>query len=226
MRLLSNFSSLGEFLEHISLAIEMESDDGKIKESVSIMTVHASKGLEFDAIFMPFMEDGVFPNQRVINEAKNEIGLEEERRLCYVAITRAIKHLYITFSKNRFFAGSLIPSVKSRFVEDIMSNSSTSFEIFEQEFSAIFAPKRIDSDNEEYGFNQARKHKNSGYTPSAKRAVSLKTGFNKQVATKAKVKHKLFGVGIVIKLDGIFVDVCFESGESKTIRKDFLELVD
>ena len=225
LRLLSNFSSLSEFLEHITLAMETEEGEESRQDSVSIMTIHASKGLEFEAVFLPFMEDGIFPNQRVLNEMKNEQGLEEERRLCYVAITRAIKYLYITFSKNRFFAGSLIPAIKSRFVEEILSVKSSAVDIFEQEFSAVFAPKRVDDSNDEYGFNAIKKQKNSGYTPSAKRAVSLKNELNKKISIGAKVKHKIFGIGIVGKVDGIFLEVSFDSNDKKMIRKDFLELI-
>jgi len=222
LRLLSSFSSLSEFLEHISLAVDTENGQDTQQEAVSIMTVHASKGLEFEAVFMPFMEDGVFPNQRTIDEAKTEKGLEEERRLCYVAITRAIRHLFITHSKNRFFGGALVPANRSRFVDEICSHSSTAYETFEQEFSAIYAPKRVDSESSEYGFGASRRPKNSGYTPSTKRAVSLKTDLNKKLDIDQIVSHKLFGSGKIIKIDGIFAEVAFENGDIKMIRKDFL----
>jgi DNA helicase-2/ATP-dependent DNA helicase PcrA len=225
LRLLSNYNSLGEFLEHITLTMENDNENELNNESVSIMTIHAAKGLEFEAVFMPFMEDGVFPNQRVLNEMKNESDLEEERRLCYVAITRTKKFLYMSFSKNRFFANASVPVTRSRFIDEICCHSSKSFELFEQEFSAIYAPKRFDLDNDEYGFVASKKAKNSGYTPNPKRALSLKPSLNKEISKDAKVIHKIFGQGDVKKVDGLFVEVLFENGDSKMIRKDFLEIV-
>ena len=82
------------------------------------MTMHASKGLEFDVVFLPGWEEGLFPHQKSIEE-KGESGLEEERRLAYVGITRAKKLAYISFSMNRFYQGDWIDSMASRFIEEL-----------------------------------------------------------------------------------------------------------
>ena len=82
------------------------------------MTMHASKGLEFDVIFLPGWEEGLFPHQKSLEE-KGEKGLEEERRLAYVGITRAKKKAYISFSMNRFYQGDWIDSIASRFVDEL-----------------------------------------------------------------------------------------------------------
>ena len=82
------------------------------------MTMHSSKGLEFDVVFLPGWEEGLFPHQKSIEE-KGESGLEEERRLAYVGITRAKKLAYISFSMNRFYQGDWIDSMASRFIEEL-----------------------------------------------------------------------------------------------------------
>ncbi len=84
------------------------------------MTMHASKGLEFDVVFLPGWEEGLFPHQKSIDE-KGEKGLEEERRLAYVGITRAKKRAFISFSMNRFYQGDWIDSMASRFVDELPS---------------------------------------------------------------------------------------------------------
>merc|ERR1739848_116930 len=87
-------------------------------KKINLMTMHASKGLEFDVVFLPGWEEGLFPHQKSIEE-KGESGLEEERRLAYVGITRAKKLAYISFSMNRFYQGDWIDSMASRFIEEL-----------------------------------------------------------------------------------------------------------
>ena len=113
---MKEFDNLESFLEHVSLATSIDNDwDG---EKVNLMTMHASKGLEFDAVFLPGWEEGLFPHQRSIDE-KGQQGLEEERRLAYVGITRAIHDVYISFSLNRFYQGDWIDSISSRFIDEL-----------------------------------------------------------------------------------------------------------
>ena len=104
------------FLEHVALATSLDQDWQS--EKVNLMTIHASKGLEFDVVFLPGWEEGLFPHQKSIEE-KGESGLEEERRLAYVAITRAKKLAKISFSMNRFYQGDWIDSMASRFVDEL-----------------------------------------------------------------------------------------------------------
>ena len=113
---MKEFDNLESFLEHVALATSIDQDwQG---QKVNLMTMHASKGLEFDMIFLPGWEEGLFPHQKSLEE-KGEKGLEEERRLAYVGITRAKKFLNISFSMNRFYQGDWIDSIASRFIEEL-----------------------------------------------------------------------------------------------------------
>ena len=113
---MKEFDNLEGFLEHVALATSLDQDWQS--EKVNLMTMHASKGLEFDVVFLPGWEEGLFPHQKSIEE-KGENGLEEERRLAYVGITRAKKLAKISFSLNRFYQGDWIDSMASRFVDEL-----------------------------------------------------------------------------------------------------------
>ena len=113
---MKEFDNLENFLEHVSLATSIDQDwEG---EKINMMTMHAAKGLEFDVVFLPGWEEGLFPHQKSIEE-KGQNGLEEERRLAYVGITRAKKNAIISFSMNRFYQGDWIDSMASRFIEEL-----------------------------------------------------------------------------------------------------------
>ena len=113
---MKEFDNLESFLEHVSLATSIDQEwDG---EKINMMTMHAAKGLEFDVVFLPGWEEGLFPHQKSIEE-KGQNGLEEERRLAYVGITRAKKKAIISFSMNRFYQGDWIDSMASRFIEEL-----------------------------------------------------------------------------------------------------------
>ncbi len=113
---MKEFNNLESFLEHVSLATSVDQEwDG---EKINMMTMHAAKGLEFDVVFLPGWEEGLFPHQKSIEE-KGQKGLEEERRLAYVGITRAKNKAIISFSMNRFYQGDWIDSMASRFIEEL-----------------------------------------------------------------------------------------------------------
>ncbi|MDC3174072.1 UvrD-helicase domain-containing protein [Candidatus Pelagibacter sp.] len=113
---MKEFDNLESFLEHVSLATSIDQEwDG---EKINMMTMHAAKGLEFDVVFLPGWEEGLFPHQKSIEE-KGQNGLEEERRLAYVGITRAKKKAVISFSMNRFYQGDWIDSMASRFIDEL-----------------------------------------------------------------------------------------------------------
>ena len=113
---MKEFDNLESFLEHVALATSLDQDWES--EKVNLMTLHASKGLEFEIVYLPGWEEGLFPHQKSIEE-KGENGLEEERRLAYVGITRAKKIAKISFSMNRFYQGDWIDSMASRFVDEL-----------------------------------------------------------------------------------------------------------
>ncbi len=113
---MKEFDNLESFLEHVSLATSIDQKwDG---EKINLMTMHGSKGLEFDVVFLPGWEEGLFPHQKSIDE-KGQDGLEEERRLAYVGITRAKKIAIISFAMNRFYQGDWIDSLASRFLDEL-----------------------------------------------------------------------------------------------------------
>ena len=113
---MKDFDNLESFLEHVALATSLDQDWES--EKVNLMTLHASKGLEFNIVYLPGWEEGLFPHQKSIEE-KGESGLEEERRLAYVGITRAKEVAKISFSMNRFYQGDWMDSIASRFVDEL-----------------------------------------------------------------------------------------------------------
>ena len=132
---MKEFDNLESFLEHVSLATSIDQEwDG---EKVNMMTMHASKGLEFEVVFLPGWEEGLFPHQKSIEE-KGQNGLEEERRLAYVGITRAKKKAIISFSMNRFYQGDWIDSMASRFIDELPEKyleKNSSFDEVEDEMN-------------------------------------------------------------------------------------------
>ena len=138
---MKEFNNLESFLEHVSLATSIDQNwDG---EKINMMTMHAAKGLEFDVVFLPGWEEGLFPHQKSIEE-KGQNGLEEERRLAYVGITRAKKKAIVSFSMNRFYQGDWIDSMASRFIEELPEKYLEKNSFFEDE---------VDND-QDFDFNQ------------------------------------------------------------------------
>jgi DNA helicase II / ATP-dependent DNA helicase PcrA len=137
---MKEFDNLEGFLEHVSLATSVDQEwEG---EKVNMMTMHGSKGLEFDVVFLPGWEEGLFPHQKSIEE-KGQNGLEEERRLAYVGITRAKKKAIISFSMNRFYQGDWIDSMASRFIEELPEKHLEKNSFFDEEL-----------DENDFDFNQ------------------------------------------------------------------------
>ena len=131
---MKEFDNLESFLEHVSLATSIDKDwEG---QKINMMTMHAAKGLEFDAVFLPGWEEGLFPNQKSIEE-KGQSGLEEERRLAYVGITRAKTKAIISFSMNRFYQGDWIDSMASRFIDELPEDYLEKNSFFEDEKNEI-----------------------------------------------------------------------------------------
>ena len=147
---MKEFDNLESFLEHVALATSLDQDwEG---EKVNLMTMHGSKGLEFEVVFLPGWEEGLFPHQKSIEE-KGEKGLEEERRLAYVGITRAKKIAKISFSMNRFYQGDWIDSMASRFIEELPSENIEKNNFF------------VEDEVEDYEFNQDAEFENEIKSP-------------------------------------------------------------
>ena len=138
---MKEFDNLESFLEHVSLATSIDQEwDG---QKINMMTMHAAKGLEFDVVFLPGWEEGLFPHQKSIEE-KGQNGLEEERRLAYVGITRAKKRAIISFSMNRFYQGDWIDSMASRFLDELPNDFLERNSFFEEDKNEM----------DEFEFNQ------------------------------------------------------------------------
>ena len=149
---MKEFDNLETFLEHVSLATSIDQEwEG---EKINMMTMHAAKGLEFDVVFLPGWEEGLFPHQKSIEE-KGQSGLEEERRLAYVGITRAKKRAIISFSMNRFYQGDWIDSMASRFIEELPEKYL--------EKNSFFDEENINDDD--FEFNQDFEFEESSRSP-------------------------------------------------------------
>ncbi len=144
---MKEFDNLESFLEHVALATSIDQQwEG---EKINLMTIHASKGLEFDAVFLPCWEEGMFPHQKSIDE-KGQSGLEEERRLAYVGITRAKDLSFISFSLNRFYQGDWVDSLSSRFVDELPEKFIEKNNNLEREDQDFEFNQDIENDNENF----------------------------------------------------------------------------
>jgi DNA helicase-2/ATP-dependent DNA helicase PcrA len=141
IRGMHDFDNLQGFLEHVALATSIDQDWSGQK--VNLMTMHASKGLEFDAVFLPGWEEGLFPHQKSLEE-KGDLALEEERRLAYVGLTRAKKESFISFVMSRFYRGDWVDSLASRFIDELPEENIEKKEIKEQNNEDFFFNQDID----------------------------------------------------------------------------------
>ena len=218
---MKGYSSLDEFLENISLQTSIDEEwDG---EKINIMTIHSAKGLEFDAVFLPGWEEGLFPHQKSIDE-KGVTGIEEERRLAYVAITRAKKDLYISFALQRKFFGrqndnyDFYSSLQSRFIDELdkkyleisIDEEKDDDFVFDQDFNV--ESKKISPGWKRYqnNLNQPKKNiKTINYTENLTEFTVGET-----------VKHDGFGEGKIIHIEGNKLLINFKNqGEKKVIDK-------
>ena len=221
-RSLEPFENIKAYLEHISLVMEI--DNNQFGKKVSLMTLHAAKGLEFDYIFLPGWEEGVFPNQRAIDEGGIE-SLEEERRLAYVGVTRAKKKAAIYYSANRRMHNQWISSIPSRFVNELpeentetdLSNYSGERELFrEQEF--------IDFDQSDYdtpGWERAKYESNNKTIDHIEKNNNLLN--NSPFQLGSRVIHKKFGEGKILSIDGKKLTINFGKSGTRKVMENFVE---
>ena len=223
-RSLEPFESIKAYLEHISLVMEIDSN--QYGKKVSLMTLHAAKGLEFDYVFLPGWEEGVFPNQRAVDEGGLE-ALEEERRLAYVGVTRAKKKASIYYAANRRMHNQWISSIPSRFVTELPEeNIETDLSNYAGEKELFKEQEYIDFDQSEYetpGWERAR-------FESKSKTIEHKNSENYVVndspfELNENVTHKKFGKGIILSIDGKKLTINFGSKGTRKVMENFVEKV-
>ncbi|MFT9381739.1 ATP-dependent helicase, partial [Gluconobacter sp.] len=193
LRAIGEFATLEGFLEHVALVMDTESETSDDK--VSLMTLHGSKGLEFDTVFLPGWEEGVFPSQRSLDEGGNR-ALEEERRLAYVGLTRARLRAIVVHAASRRIYANWQASMPSRFIEEIPSEYvQTSGQSLESRRQAAAAPSMFASGP----FTSTRRSSGGAQTPRP-RVTDVQPQAN--VPVGATVFHQKFGEGTVIAVDG------------------------
>jgi DNA helicase-2/ATP-dependent DNA helicase PcrA len=206
VRALAEFESFSQFLEHISLV--MERADSDVPEAmVSIMTLHASKGLEFNVVFLAGWEEGLFPSQRTMDES-GKLGLEEERRLAYVGITRARKQCIISHAANRRIYNQWQSSIPSRFLQELPEEHIEILDggVYSKRASAPALYQRgID------GLQESR-------APAMSHAPSV-NGIHKG----QQVHHAKFGPGVVLKMEGDHLTIAFKHAGTKKVMADYVE---
>lgn len=222
--------SLADFTEWVTLRTDMDTmtDDGR---AVTLMTVHSAKGLEFDVVFVAGMEESIFPHS---NSSGDPLGLEEERRLAYVAITRARKKLYLTSALTRQLFGSTSSNPTSRFVREIPNDLREGIGMGSAGFSGSGWEKRgsrrgIAGSGTEAG--EGRVFGRSSASGSGNRDKSADRAGKKAAAHMTfkpgdMVDHKVFGKGKVTKVDGDMLQVKFmRTGQTKKLLKDYAPIV-
>jgi len=175
--------NLGDFLEEISLISDI-ANHKEDNDEVTLMTIHSAKGLEFDVVFLVGMEEGIFPHTMSLMED----GLEEERRLCYVGITRARERLYLTNAKRRMLYGKDNMNLPSRFIDEIDN------EYLEQAESCIKVQERVDT-----------------------KKVYTKIE-NNEIKVGDIINHETLGTGVVVSMNGDLIDVAFKTGVRKLMK--------
>ena len=227
-------NSLADFTEWVTLRTDMDtmSDDGA---AITLMTIHSAKGLEFDCVFVAGMEESLFPHG---NSSQDAQGLEEERRLCYVAITRARKRLYLTNAFTRQIFGQSSANPPSRFISEIPAELRRSIGMGSAGFSGSGWEKRgsrrgiAGSGVEAGGGRVFGQSSASGSRPRQRPSATVNPRAAKKAAASMSfaqgdtVDHKVFGRGTVMKVDGDTLHVRFSrTGQTKKLLKDYAPIV-
>jgi DNA helicase-2/ATP-dependent DNA helicase PcrA len=238
-RAMEEYETLGDFLEHVSLV--MDNDAADDAEKLTIMTMHAAKGLEFDNVFLPGWEEGVFPSQRALDEGGLK-SLEEERRLAYVAITRARRRCTILHAANRRIYGQWTSSIPSRFIAELpaahieaettLSGGASLWRAQWSEHSDPFAdlaraqPSRTVTRGP--GWQRAAAQM---YDPAPRRlpeatrsAASFAAKPREGVGPGTRVFHEKFGYGTVVEQEGNKLEIEFESAGRKRVIDSFVRV--
>ncbi len=240
-RAMEEYETLGDFLEHVSLV--MDNDAADDAEKVTIMTIHAAKGLEFDQVFLPGWEEGVFPSQRAMDEG-GLASLEEERRLAYVAITRAKKRCTILHAANRRIYGQWTSSIPSRFIGEIppahvdvettltggASLWKAQWSEREDPFAHLARSEPARTMTRGPGWQRAASR---DFNPTPRRlpeatrsAASFAAKPRTDVAVGTRVFHEKFGYGRVTAQEGNKLEIDFEVAGAKRVIDSFVKLAE
>ncbi|MDA9032537.1 UvrD-helicase domain-containing protein [Amylibacter sp.] len=232
VKALEGFENIQGFLEHVSLI--MENDVSDSTEKVSIMTLHGAKGLEFPIVFLPGWEDGLFPSQRSMDESGQK-GLEEERRLAYVGITRSEAICTISFAANRRVYGQWQSSMPSRFIDELPADN---IEVLtppglygggslrqEIEFESDLPERAAKADAynspgwKRMQIRTSQRFLDSSETPHA---VTIDAKVTEKYSISDRVMHTKLGEGTVIGIEGNKLSIVFDSGGAKKVIASFV----
>jgi DNA helicase-2/ATP-dependent DNA helicase PcrA len=230
VRSMGEFPDLAAFLEHVSLV--MDADSAQEGERVSVMTLHAAKGLEFEIVFLPGWEEGLFPNQRSLDD-NGRAGLEEERRLAYVGVTRARREVKIYYAANRRVRGLWQTSIPSRFIGELPDEhvefdeaaASPNFGAYgASRFDTVIPlpASRYDTPGWRRAEESARRNQERGqsYTVDARARAERFPDASFQAG--ARVFHSKFGPGSVVGVDGHKLTVDFDRAGRKLVMENFV----
>jgi len=234
-RAMEEYETLGAFLEHVSLVMDNEAQAQDAK--VTIMTIHAAKGLEFDTVFLAGWEDGVFPSQRALDEG-GLASLEEERRLAYVAITRARRRCTILHAANRRVYGQWTSAIPSRFIGEIPAetvNEETTMSGGASLWRANWSEREDPFSNVARGTGRGpgwqRAASQGGFSREPTRlvearqsAVSLGAKGRSDVAVGMRVFHEKFGYGTIQTIEGNKLEIAFEQAGPKRVLDSFVSI--
>jgi len=209
LRALTEFATVTEFLEHVGLVTDTTEETQQ--EMVSIMTLHAAKGLEFDTVFLTGWEEGLFPHQRALDEIGGN-GLEEERRLAYVGLTRAKRNLYITHAANRRIYNQWQSSIPSRFLNELPQEH---IEVMGGGPSGanVQGPQLFQKEMERLLQEASR----AAPAPAAQKPAATLLG--------KRIFHIKFGYGKVIAENGGHLEISFEKAGRKKVLAEYVEIV-
>jgi DNA helicase-2/ATP-dependent DNA helicase PcrA len=240
VRSMEAFENMAGFLEHISLVMDA-SEEGASEDKVSILTLHGAKGLEYDTVFLPGWEEGLFPHQRSLDE-NGRAGLEEERRLAYVGLTRARRRAKVWFASNRRIHGLWQATMPSRFVDELPASHVDVVEASSAYGSGgTFAMSRFDraqpfsgSTYSTPGWQRAKQNMEAGFkaTKSPPRRepltiegelVARSTGTASVYKVGDRVFHIKFGYGEIAEIDGNKLTVDFDKAGRKRVVDSFID---